>query len=77
MKIRTILHPTDYSDHAECAFRLACSLARDHDARLVILHVAPAVTEEEYSPSPLLPSLSTSALAASAAGSARRPAGAR
>lgn len=38
--IQTILHPTDFSESAVHAFRLACSLARDHDARLVVLHVA-------------------------------------
>ena len=43
--IRTILHPTDFSSHSQAAFRLACSLARDHAARLVILHVLqPPVT---------------------------------
>jgi nucleotide-binding universal stress UspA family protein len=39
--IQTILHPTDFSDHAQFAFRLACSLARDHGARVIVLHVAP------------------------------------
>ena len=37
--IRTILHPTDFSDCSQATFRLACSLARDHGARLVVLHV--------------------------------------
>jgi nucleotide-binding universal stress UspA family protein len=37
--IQTILHPTDFSESAAHAFRLACSLARDHEARLVVLHV--------------------------------------
>jgi nucleotide-binding universal stress UspA family protein len=41
LPIQTILHPTDFSQPAEWAFRLACSLAREHDARLVVLHVAP------------------------------------
>ncbi len=36
----TILHPTDFSERSQCAFGLACSLARDHGARLVVLHVA-------------------------------------
>lgn len=40
--IQTILHPTDFSESAEHAFRLACSLARDHEARLVVLHVVPS-----------------------------------
>jgi nucleotide-binding universal stress UspA family protein len=39
--IQTILHPTDFSESAGHAFRLACSLARDHQARLVVLHVVP------------------------------------
>jgi nucleotide-binding universal stress UspA family protein len=37
----TILHPTDFCDLCEPAFRLACSRAAEHEARLVILHVAP------------------------------------
>jgi nucleotide-binding universal stress UspA family protein len=40
-KIRTILHPTDFSERSESAFHLACSLARDNGARLIILHVIP------------------------------------
>jgi nucleotide-binding universal stress UspA family protein len=39
LTIKTILHPTDFSVHSEYAFRLACSLARDHGARVVALHV--------------------------------------
>jgi len=41
LPIHTILHPTDFSDRSEFAFRLACALARDYGARLVLLHVAP------------------------------------
>lgn len=37
---RTILHPTDFSENSQAAFHLACSLARDYRAKLVILHVA-------------------------------------
>lgn len=37
--IRTILHPTDFSGHAEHAFQLACCLARDQGARVIVLHV--------------------------------------
>ena len=40
LPIRTILHPTDFSNYSEYAFRLACALARDHGARVVVLHVA-------------------------------------
>jgi universal stress protein A len=39
--LRTILHPTDFSENSAMALRLACSLARDHGARLVLLHVLP------------------------------------
>jgi nucleotide-binding universal stress UspA family protein len=41
LSIRTILHPTDYSERSEGAFRLSCSLARDYGAQLVLLHVIP------------------------------------
>jgi len=39
LPIRAILHPTDFSPPAEYAFRLACSLARDYGARLLVMHV--------------------------------------
>jgi nucleotide-binding universal stress UspA family protein len=38
--IQTILHPTDFSERSESAFLLACSLARDYDADLIVVHVA-------------------------------------
>lgn len=48
--IRLILHPTDFSPPSDYAFRLAASLARDHDARLVLLHVvSPVAVAEERS----------------------------
>jgi nucleotide-binding universal stress UspA family protein len=37
--IRTILHPTDFSPLARHAFEVACALASDYKARLVLLHV--------------------------------------
>jgi nucleotide-binding universal stress UspA family protein len=40
LPIKTILHPTDFSDRSDFAFGLACSLAADYGARVVILHVA-------------------------------------
>jgi nucleotide-binding universal stress UspA family protein len=44
LAIHTILHPTDFSDRSDFAFRVACALARDYGARLVLLHVvAPPV----------------------------------
>jgi nucleotide-binding universal stress UspA family protein len=39
--IHTILHPTDLSETSAAAFRLACSLARDYNSDLLILHVYP------------------------------------
>jgi nucleotide-binding universal stress UspA family protein len=37
--VRTILHPTDFSDRSRAAFEVASSLARDQKAVLVVLHV--------------------------------------
>jgi nucleotide-binding universal stress UspA family protein len=49
LPIRTILHPTDFSERSRLAFELACSLARDYGARLILAHVVelpmPAVAE--------------------------------
>lgn len=39
LPIRTVLHPTDFSELSQPAFELACALARDYGARLVVLHV--------------------------------------
>jgi nucleotide-binding universal stress UspA family protein len=39
LPIRTVLHPTDFSKHSDYAFRIACSLARDYGAHLIVLHV--------------------------------------
>jgi len=39
--IKTILHPTDFSGNSANALELACSLARDHRARLILIHVVP------------------------------------
>jgi nucleotide-binding universal stress UspA family protein len=39
--INTILFPTDFSEQADQAQRMAEALARDHGAHLVILHVMP------------------------------------
>jgi nucleotide-binding universal stress UspA family protein len=46
LHLKAILHPTDYSNHSDYAFRLACSLARDHEARLIILHVVTTLGPE-------------------------------
>jgi nucleotide-binding universal stress UspA family protein len=39
LPIKTVLHPTDFSERSNYAFRLASSLAADYGARLVVLHV--------------------------------------
>jgi nucleotide-binding universal stress UspA family protein len=39
--IRSILYPTDFSEAAEAAFSVATMLAREHGARLIVLHVYP------------------------------------
>lgn len=39
--ILTILHPTDFSEASEASLRVARLLAREHGARLVLLHVTP------------------------------------
>jgi nucleotide-binding universal stress UspA family protein len=41
LPIKTVLHPTDFSEPSGHAFRLACALARDYGARLVVTHVVP------------------------------------
>ena len=38
LAIHTILHPTDFSERSAAAFRVACALARDYNARLFVLH---------------------------------------
>jgi nucleotide-binding universal stress UspA family protein len=40
LPIHNILYPADFSDYSAYAFQLACSLARDYGARLLVLHVA-------------------------------------
>ena len=37
--IHKILHPTDFSAQSRAAFDVACSLARDYGAELIIVHV--------------------------------------
>jgi nucleotide-binding universal stress UspA family protein len=40
--LRTVLYPTDFSEQAGYALPLAAALARNHRARLVVLHVVPS-----------------------------------
>jgi nucleotide-binding universal stress UspA family protein len=41
LPIRTILHPTDFSYSCRPAFDLACALARDYGAELIVVHAIP------------------------------------
>jgi nucleotide-binding universal stress UspA family protein len=41
LPIHTILFPTDFSKNAQQAFPLACALARDCGARIIVLYVMP------------------------------------
>ena len=47
LSIQTILHPTDFSERSGYAFQLACSLARDRGARVIVLHVMPVPLVQE------------------------------
>jgi nucleotide-binding universal stress UspA family protein len=46
LSVHTILHPTDFSEQSRYAFGLACALARDYGARLIVMHVVPAGTTQ-------------------------------
>jgi nucleotide-binding universal stress UspA family protein len=46
LPFKTILHPTDFSTPSEYAFQVACSLARDHNAQLIVLHAVPPATAD-------------------------------
>ncbi|WP_168219075.1 universal stress protein [Limnoglobus roseus] len=39
--VRTILHPTDFGPASRAAFDDVCSLAREHSAEVILLHVVP------------------------------------
>jgi nucleotide-binding universal stress UspA family protein len=39
-RVQSILHPTDFSEYSHHAFEMACALARDYQAQLVVMHVA-------------------------------------
>jgi universal stress protein A len=50
LNLRAILAAADFSGCSEDAFRVACALARDYRARLIVLHIAtppPFVTHGE------------------------------
>ena len=43
---RLILHPTDYSESSGYAMQIAADLARQHQARIIILHVVETLGPE-------------------------------
>jgi nucleotide-binding universal stress UspA family protein len=57
LPIQTVLHPTDFSERSDYAFRLACALARDYGARVIVLHVwsPPAAVFGDVASVPPLP----------------------
>lgn len=56
ISIQTILHPTDLSDHCKEAFQVACLLAKEHAARVIVVHVPePRVAPVGMAPAPPLP----------------------
>lgn len=42
LRLDNIVHPTDFSESSRFAWHMACALARDHGARLLLVHVKPA-----------------------------------
>jgi nucleotide-binding universal stress UspA family protein len=41
LAIKTVLCPTDFSESSQHAFQVACALARDYHAKIVLLNVLP------------------------------------
>lgn len=41
LPIKTIVHPTDFSANSRYAWEVACALARDYGANLLVIHVEP------------------------------------
>lgn len=48
--IPVILHPTDFSESSMAAFEMACSLARSHGSRVVVVHVVPPPPMPPHAP---------------------------
>jgi nucleotide-binding universal stress UspA family protein len=55
LPVKTILHPTDLSEPSEAAYRVACAVARDHGARVVVAHVMTPPLHAYRDFGPLLP----------------------
>jgi nucleotide-binding universal stress UspA family protein len=41
LQLKTILHPTDFSEYSKAALEVAGALAHDHGAKLIVVHVVP------------------------------------
>ena len=41
LPVKTLMHPTDLTEASRHAFDLACEIARDRGARIVVVHVVP------------------------------------
>ena len=48
IEIKTILHPTDFSEPSKYALRYALALAKEFNARLCILHVVEEISNAMY-----------------------------
>ena len=55
LPFRTILHATDFSEHSGFAFWLACALARDYGARVVVVHVVTPTPVAGYAEGVFIP----------------------
>jgi nucleotide-binding universal stress UspA family protein len=44
MEIKTILVPTDFSEHAEYAYKWALGLAADCKAKVILFYAAPTMS---------------------------------
>jgi len=49
MHPKSILHPTDYTDHSRPALMEAVALAQEHQAKLILLHVVDSLGPENLS----------------------------
>jgi nucleotide-binding universal stress UspA family protein len=59
LPVKTILHPTDLSEQSEAAYRVACAVAHDYGARVVVAHVLTLPLHAYRDFGPLLPDANT------------------
>ena len=55
LKIKTILHPTDFSEPSNYALGYAIACAKEFEAKLCILHVIPDISVQTYTSTVMLP----------------------